>query len=280
MGSFIQFRIRGVPAVFVLIIAFLMQGSIQIPTVEKTGGTRLSLETHAEEAARAGARFRVPLPPETVLTIDDFESGGSGWKASRDEASSTIITCEAEQGTGTNASTSLRIDFSIAPGSWATCARWFDTPQDWSAGEWLAYDVHAEKSGQPFSVIVYGGTADARQTYIQQKDTPVEYPEGYVPFTSMWKELLRANGEEAAGEPLEDPGHAAGVAFGFKAGADEYYRGSLWIDNITLKKSPTYPEAGNPLKFRLPCASYLLFPLAGVGATLVLRRKKNRKNVL
>ena len=280
MGSFVQFNIRGVPAVLVLIIAFLLQGSTQTPTVEKTGGTRFSPETSAESAARESAGARVPLPPETVLSIDNFEKGAIGWKAFRDEASGTTITCGAEQGTGTNASRSLRIDFSVAPGSWATCARWFDTPQDWSAGEWLAYDVHAEKSGLPFTVIVYSGTADARQTYIQQKDTPVEYPEGYVPFTSMWKELLRANGEEKAGEPFEDPGYAAGVGFGFNAGANEYYSGSLWIDNITLKKSPTYPEAGNPLKFRLPCASYLLFPLAAVGATLLLKRNKNRKNLL
>jgi hypothetical protein len=276
MRSFVIFNIRGVPAVFVLIIAFLLQGSTQIPTVEKTGGTRLSPETSVEEAAGESGGARVPLPPETVLTIDDFESGGTGWKAFRDEDTGTTITCNAEQGTGTNGSASLRIDFSVAPGSWATCALWFDTPQDWSAGEWLAYDVHSEKSGQPFTVIVYGGTPNAWQTYIQQKDTPVEYPEGYVPFMSMWKDLLRANGEEMAGEPFEDPGHAAGVGFGFNAGADEYYSGSLWIDNITLKKSPTYPEAGNPLKFRMPCASYLLFPLAAVGATLLLKRSKNQ----
>jgi hypothetical protein len=274
MGPSAQYCARGSVTVLVLVFSLLLQGSSQIPSFETTGNSSLQPESSADVIAPVNGGSRVPLPPETVLSIDDFESGTIGWRAFTDDALGTTITCSAEQGTGTNASASLRIDYSVAPGSRATCELWFDTPQDWSAGEWLAYDVHAGKSGQPFTVIVYGGTPDAWQTYTQQKDTPVEYPEGYVPFTSMWKELLRANGEEMAGEPFEDPGHADGVGFGFNAGADEYYSGSLWIDNITLKKSPTYPEAGNPLRFRLPCASYLLFPLAGVGATLLFNRKR------
>jgi len=215
----------------------------------------------------------VPLPPETVLTIDDFEGGASDWQTNWDASTSTSITCAAEQGTGSQGFVSLRIDFSITPGSWGTCALFFDTPQDWSAGEWLAFDVHSEQSGLPFNVIVYGGKPDAQETYIQYRETPVEYPEGYIPFTSSWDELLRADWEANAGSPFEQPEQVVGLAFGFDGGQDTPYTGTIWIDNITLQKSPTYEGSGNPPKSNLPCLGGAILPLAMVGMAWILRRR-------
>jgi hypothetical protein len=229
----------------------------------------------------------VPLPPETVLTIDDFEGGASDWKANWDASTSTTITCAIEQGTGSQGSVSLRIDFSIAPGSWGTCALSFDTPQDWSSGEWLAFDVHSEQSGLPFNVIIIGGKPDAEETYIQYRETPVEYPEGYIPLTSSWGELLRADWETNAGSPFEQPGQVLGLAFGFDGGQDTPYTGTIWIDNITLQKSPSYEgggnpterggnppeEGGNPPKSNLPCLGGALLPLVLAGMAWIIRRK-------
>lgn len=215
----------------------------------------------------------VPLPPETVLSIDDFETGPKGWAAFRDEATSTTVTCGIEQGTGSNDSASLRIDFSIVPGSWATCALFFDTSQDWSPGEWLAFDIRSNATGQPFSVIVYGGTPDNRATYIQNRETYGEYAWGFIQFNSRWNELLRADWEENAGSPFGQPGQVTGLAFGFDAGADTPYAGSVWIDNVHLEKSPTYPKSDNPQKKGLPCLGSILLPLLVMGAAWVLRRK-------
>jgi hypothetical protein len=47
----------------------------------------------------------------------------------------------------------------------------------------------------------------------------------------------------------------------------------MWIDNIHLEKSPTYPESENLPKNGLPCLGSILFPLAMMGVARVLRRK-------
>ncbi len=252
-----------------------LSGNAALPPDNEPGGKVLPTETPAVAEAPESGGAGSPLPPENVLSIDDFETGANGWTAFWDEATSTTISCGAEQGTGNNGSASLRIDFSVAPGCSATCAFLFDTPQDWSAGEWLAYDIHYEKEFQPFSVIVYGGTPDSRETYTQEKETSYVYMEGYITFTSMWNDLLRAEWEDKAGTPFSQPGQVTGLAFRFDADPDAPYTGTFWIDDIRLQKSPTYPTA-NPGKSpinRLPCVQAILFPLVVIGAFLVLRRK-------
>jgi len=273
MQPSIHVFVRGFLTVFLLAISFLLQGNAHYPPVEVPGGTPLQPEPPAEIAAPDSAGPSVPLPPETVLSIDDFDAGSNGWTTFTDETTSSTITCGIEEGTGSNGSASLRMDFSVSPGSWATCALLFDTPRDWSDGEWLAFDIHSEKEFQKFNVVVFGGSPDSRETYIQKRETPVEYLTGYVTFTSMWKELLRAEREDKAGLPFENPGQVTGMAFGFDAGPDAPYTGSIWIDNIQLEKSPTYPESGNPPKNGLPCLGSIFLPLTVMSVAWVLRRK-------
>ncbi len=222
-----------------------------------------------EDAPEAG----VPLPPESVLEIDDFETGSLGWEAFWDTSTDSVITCTTEQGLASQGSTSLRIDFSVAPGSWATCSRFFDSPQDWSAGEWLAFDIHSEQSGLPFNVVLYGGTPEMLETYIQYRETPVEYPEGFIPFTTWWNEFLRVEWEENADAPFEHPEQVIGLAFGFDGIQDTSYVGTIWIDNIHLEKSPTYEEDANPPGNRRPCLGTIILPLALVGMAWLLKRR-------
>ena len=233
----------------------------------------LSTPTAGIRSAPEPGGAGVPLPPETVLTVDNFEGGASGWQANWDASTSTTITCVAEQGTGSQGSVSLRIDFSIAPGSWGTCALSFNTPQDWSKGEWLAFDIHSKPSGLPFNVIVYGGNPDVKETYIQYRETPVEYPEGYIPFTTSWEEFLRADWEANAGSPFEHPEGVLGLAFGVDGGQDTSYTSTICIDNIRLEKSPTYEESGNPPKSGLPCLGGALLPLVFVYLAWTIRRR-------
>jgi hypothetical protein len=239
--------------------------------VEGSGDNQPPQEVNTESAPDEPAG--VPLPPETVLSIDDFEAGSDNWAAFYDETTDTSLTCTVEQGAGGDGSVSLRIDFSIAPGGWANCTLFFDTPQDWSEGEWLAFDIHSLESGQPFNVIVYSGTGEVFETYVQRKETPVEYPEGFIPFTTLWKDFRRVAWEADANSEFEKSGQVRGIGFGLDAGSDNPRSGSLWIDNIRLEKSPTYEQNENPLKIGLPCSGSLLIFFGLLCLKLAFQRK-------
>ncbi len=251
------------------------EGSAQLPPVDAPPAAGEETEPSDDET---GGGSGVPLPPEVVLTIDDFEGGASNWQANWDASTLTSISCTAEAGTGVLGSTSLRIDFSIAPGSWGTCALIFDAPEDWSAGEWLAFDIHSEQAGLPFNVDLYGGAPNMVESYVQHLETPVEYPEGYIPFMSFWDEFLRVDWEENAGAPFEQPEQVMGMAFGFDGSQDVAYTGTIWIDNITLQHSPYYGTdeeeegdgEGGP---SLPCLGSLLLPLFLFGLAFLIRPK-------
>jgi len=248
------------------------EGSAQLPPAELPAVPGETEPAPGESGGGPG----VPLPPEVVLSIDDFEGGASSWQAYWDESTGTTISCTAEAGTGVQGSNSLRIDYSIAPGTWGTCALMFDAPEDWSAGEWLAFDIHSEQSGLPFNVDLYGGTPDMTETYVHHRETPVEYPEGYIPFMVFWDEFLRVEWEENAGVSFEHPEQVMGMAFGFDGSQDTPYTGTIWIDNVTLQHSPSYEtddeeEGGSSPS--LPCLGSLLLPLCLIGlAFLILPR--------
>ncbi|MBM3152292.1 MAG: hypothetical protein FJZ96_08865 [Chloroflexi bacterium] len=255
-----------------------LAGSAQLPPVS---APPTSGDDAQSTSGSDGGDSSVPLPPEVVQVVDDFEADPGGWMTNWDASTSTTITCGIEQGAGSQGTAALRIDYAIAPGSWGACAWMFDAAQDWSAGEWLAYDVHAGQAGLPFQVALYGGTSEMMETYIHYRETPVEYPDGFVPFTSFWGEFQRVQWEENAGSPFENPGHVLGLAFGFDGYPDAPYTGTLWIDNITLQLTPAYDPAGDGNESGddagggagLPCLGSIILPLFFAGVGLIFKRR-------
>jgi hypothetical protein len=222
----------------------------------------------------------VPLPPQTALGIDDFETGELGWEPFWDASTDSNISCALDQETVSQGLASMRIDFAIAPGSWGTCSLFFDSPQDWTAGEWLAFNMHSIQSNLPFNLILYGGTSDAVETYDQARETPVEYPGGFTTLTANWSDLIRVEWEENAGTAFEHPEQVLGLAFGVDAPQDTPYAGTFWIDNIRLETSPVYEETepvdeddtSTPGK-GLPCLGAIIFPLGIAGFFWLFRRR-------
>lgn len=230
--------------------------------------------TEQEPAQETDIPNSVPLPPEIVQSIDDFESGDAGWEAYWDAATDTSITCTVEAGSGSQGSAALRIDFSVAAGSWANCSLFFEEPQDWSAGEWIAYDLHVEQTGLTYNEILYGGAPENVQTYTHPAGTYTAY-EGYIAYFALWRNFLRVEWEENAGAPFEEPGQVIGLGFGFDASGDSSYTGAIWVDNIHLEKSPSYDdtdEADNPPGNGLPCIGSMLAPLALAALAFSMRK--------
>ncbi|MEW6718782.1 MAG: hypothetical protein AB1345_14945 [Chloroflexota bacterium] len=223
----------------------------------------------------------VPLLPVEVGTVDDFESGApsgsSGWTPFWDEATQTRMACSPNAGRAHTGNQALQIDFEVVANSWATCALFFDTPQNWSTGMGLSFYLFADQTNQPFDVILYVGSPDNQETYIYSAYTSAVEYEDWVHYVIVWSEFKRAEWEENAGAAFTNPGQIIGMAFGMDGMEDANTTGSLWIDDLKLADLPSAssepqaePESKESKPF--PCSLGLVLPLAFAGWAWFRRR--------
>ena len=227
--------------------------------------------------------------------IDDFEvdnpPGTNGWEPFWDEATPTSMHCTAEPGTASEGSRSLLLDFDVAPGGWATCALFYDSPQDWSSADGLAFSLRAGEAGLVFNVDLYAGSRETQETYVYTIEAPPESAGGWVPISLRWSDFHRADWEENAGAPFGRSDQVVGMAFGFDTYEGTNNTGTLWIDELAFLSSA--PAAGEgPLEpppdlaeqpgeapaqptFRrmLPCGAAIAFPLGMVAIGFLFKRK-------
>lgn len=187
-------------------------------------------------------------PSEVAMVggvIDDFEAGppmgSQGWIAYWDEGTGTTINCASDSSMASSGSASLHIDFNIVPGSWATCALMFDQPQNWSAAQGVAFDLHASEASLIFDVNAHEGTPDSQASYVFIRETVPESVDGWVRIEIPWSSFNRVEWEEDDGTPL-DPAQIMGFTLGFATYTDAPNIGTIWIDNVQLLSS----AAGEP----------------------------------
>lgn len=189
----------------------------------------------------AAASTAVPAPsqpevesPGMLFALDGFESGADGWEAFGDEAGNTSITCAASADMAKGGAQSLRIDFNVVAGGWATCAHFYDSAQDWSASNGLSFAFHAGAAGLPVHIDLYSGPDGARETYVYSFETASESASGWMPISLRWEDFRRVEWEENAGAAFSKPGQVSGLAFGFPSSESGNYTGSVWIDDLQL----------------------------------------------
>jgi hypothetical protein len=242
------------------------------------------------------------LPPQTVPTqpeaavatvpaagvaagadlVDDFEAGApagtAGWEPFWDEATDTAITCGPAAEAPHTGAGALQIQFAVAPGSWATCALFYDELRDLSYGPRLSLYLRAERAGQLVDFTLYD---EAEASYVAALRGTVQWS----PVELAWAQFKRADWEEDAGTPFDDPAHIRGIAFGFGADPDGTSTGKLWIDDIQVVSAepaaadaPTAPALPLPTPEASPsprvCAALGGLPLALVGLLWTRRRKR------
>jgi hypothetical protein len=204
--------------------------------------------------------------------IDDFDSQSlpkaSGWEGFYDEATSTSLTCEVEEGTG-HAGNSLHFDFNIAANSWGTCAAFFETSQDWSASEGLTFTLRASQSDLLFDVDLYTGPAENRATYMYTLEVPAGKATDWVLMQVRWEDFRRASWEENAGAVFTQSNEVAGLAFGLVTPQDAPNVGEIWVDELQVSGAASVvdeqpapsdedPPARGP---SLPCTGGIVLPL-------------------
>jgi hypothetical protein len=150
----------------------------------------------------------------------------------------------------------------------------YDSPQDWSAAQGLAFYLRAGQAGLVFNVDIYAGQSEARETYLYTIEAPPEAAQGWIPFTIPWDQFRRADWEADGGTPFAKSNQVTGMAFGFNTFPDTPNTGVLWVDEVSLsggeqpppqpepaQPQPASPEPEQPTR-RLPfCGGALLLPL-------------------
>jgi hypothetical protein len=191
------------------------------------------------QAATTLSPIDTPLAqvPPSSDRIDDFEStppGTTGWQPSRDEATATTIACAPATGLTHEGAHSLQIVFNVTANSWATCALFFDQPQDWSAWQGISFYLHASQPSLVFDVDVYRNTPQGRETYLFTLEAPPESVEGWAPVAITWEQLMRASWEANPGTPFSAPLLVEGLAFGFNTFPDTSNLGGIFVDDLHL----------------------------------------------
>lgn len=188
-----------------------------------------------------------PLPPPTIVggVIDNFESGANEWVVFADEEKDTRLICGPDKATSHSGTVGLRIEYDIAPDSWATCSLVYPSPRDWSGQLGLSVYLHAKRIGQRVVVVAYQGDSPDN-LYHFEFNTQINQ-EGVTDWQRVdisWDRLVQPpwQGDSSA---RFDPRRAMGVAFAFEAAEGGRNGGRLWVDDVIFlsavpKSSPTH----------------------------------------
>ena len=229
-------------------------------------------------------------PSATPSLVAAFEGGEPAWEAYHDEATTSIMTCQPESDTGRSGN-SLRLDFNISANGWGTCARMYESPQNWSDGDGLSFYFSAEEAGTLFDIDLYAGPAENRETYLYTIEASPESAAGWVRIDLNWSDFHRADWEENAGAPFAKANEVMGVAFGMNTLPDATNAGTLRVDDMTLfnadsaalsqpadSAQPAEPEASEPTEAPRPrglnCGGTAALPVALAGLAFHQRRRR------
>lgn len=199
----------------------------------------------AATAAETPKPIESPPPAEPTAAvaagslIDDFQRAPQAWKAFLDEGKETRLTFTLDEKIKHSGTASLQIQYDLAPESWATCSRVYDQPQDWSRWHGLRLWVHAERLGQPLTVVAYGGkSADNLLLFELAVKADQVAVDGWQRIDISWSQL-KAPPWQGDGTQKYDPHSAMGVAVTFQSSVGGRRAGKLWIDDVGLSATPS-----------------------------------------
>jgi hypothetical protein len=222
----------------------------QPPATEAPAAEAPATEEPAAEEPAQPAR-----PPTEAGLVDDFEGTyepDQGWEAWVDDQTDTSMAFALDNEVAHGGSASMRIEFDIAPGSWADLGQSFAPVQDWSEGAglsmWLRLSGDAE-AGQGMSVMLFSGDpedATPFEFWFEISPESIEWPivseaEGWLLVELPWDHFLKADWAGEGGLSELDPSQMVGMALGFGAPDDSRNASTVWVDDIRLLSEAPQP---------------------------------------
>ncbi len=188
----------------------------------------------------------VPAPPQTQpqpvpsaatsasTTLDDFEGDSRNWAAFLDEGKETRLSFAPDKEFKHGGAASLRIEYNLAPESWAACSLVHDRPRDWSGSDGLSFYLHAEKADEPINVIAYGGKSpDDLLNFECTFKTTQAAVDGWQRIDLAWSQLRLPEWQGDASQKY-DPRQAMGVGFAFHSPGQRRRAGKVWMEDVSL----------------------------------------------
>ena len=175
-----------------------------------------------------------PLPTAVGGVIDDFEGGANEWVVFADHEQDTHLTCGRDEANFYSGIAGLRIEYDVAPDSWASCSLVYASPQDWRDGLGLTVYLRAERVGQQVTIVVYQGDSPDNLSHFELRTRiHQEAVDGWQRTDIPWDQLVQPPWE-GDGTARFDPSQAMGLAFLFSATEDGRNSGQLWVDDASL----------------------------------------------
>jgi hypothetical protein len=196
-----------------------------------------SSPNHNDGQLRGNAKLQRSDSPVSAPVLDNFESesptGRSDWESYFEDNKDTTLDCYVEDSHELRDSNYLNFEFDVAENSWATCGFYFDSVQDWSRGEGIAFYLRSDQPNAEYQIELFGGTPDARTTYVDWTQTPPESVNGWARIEIPWNEILRADWEENPGAVF-DPATVTGFVISISSNEGSRQSGTLWMDDLSL----------------------------------------------
>jgi hypothetical protein len=209
-----------------------------------------------------------PPPPAGIgEVIDDFESGANEWVVFADEEGDSHLACGRDEADSYSGTAGLRIEYDIAPDSWASCSLVYPSPQNWRDGlgpalspvEGLTVYLRTDQAGRQVVIVVYQGDSPDDLSHFEfRAQTTQEAVDGWQRVDITWDQLVQPPWE-GDGTARFDPSRAMGLAFLVDAPDGERNGGQLWVDDVSLLSAvpstpPPTESAGQPQPTAAPVA--------------------------
>lgn len=254
------------------------------PAPSSTSGSETPMpEPTSSLPGGAETSTSLPQPPAAVgEVIDDFESDADRWAVFVDEEKDTHLSCGRDDAVSYSGTAGLRIEYDVAPDSWAECSLVYASPQDWRGGSGIAVYLRAEQAGQQTVIIAYqGDSPDSLLHFEFRAQATQEAVDGWQRVDVPWDQFVQPSWQGDSTVPF-DPGRTMGLAFLFDAPDGGRNSGKLWVDDVRLLSvapsapPPTEDSTEEPEKASnggRVCPGFMALGLATLVAVFGARRR-------
>jgi hypothetical protein len=170
-------------------------------------------------------------------TIDDFEGTGLKWVVFSDEGKDTRLVFQRDTGMSHKSKAGMRIEYDIAPDSWATCSFVYPSPRDMRKTKGIELYLHAENSLKEVAIVAYQGRSSDELKHFEFKAKPGKKGlRAWEHFKIPWDQFIQPSWQGDRNIKF-DPGKSMGFAFAVVSSEKKRNKGVFWVDDLRFLDS-------------------------------------------